>query len=65
LHFFKNNFLPMHVPPLFHAVDLQAHAYVEFLNAESEPLQPVQAVTLVHPVQFALQAKLKIFYFNG
>ncbi len=48
----------MHVPPLFHAVDLQVHAYVVFLNAESEPLHPVQAVALVHPVQFELQAKL-------
>ncbi len=54
----KNNFLPIHVPPLFHAVDLQAHAYVVFLNAESEPLHPVQVIALVHPVQFELQAKL-------
>ncbi len=58
MHFLKKNFLPIHVPPLFHAVDLQAHAYVVFLNAESVPLHPVQAVALVHPVQFALQAKL-------
>jgi hypothetical protein len=48
----------MHVPPLFHAVDLQAHAYVVFLNAESEPLHPEQVVALVHPVQLELQAKL-------
>ncbi len=58
MRFVKNNFLPMHVPPLFHAVDLHAHAYVVFLNAVSEPLHPVQVVVLVHPVQFELQAKL-------
>ncbi len=48
----------MHVPPLFHAVDLQIHANAGSLNSESEPLHAVQAVTLVHPVHLLLQAKL-------
>ncbi len=55
----------MHVPPLFHAEDLQSHVYAGSLYAESEPLHPVQIVALVHPVQVILQAKLlyENFYF--
>ncbi len=48
----------MHVPPLFHAVDLQIHVNVGSLYSESEPLHVVQTVSLVHPVQLLLQAKL-------
>jgi hypothetical protein len=36
--------MPVHVPPLFHAVDLQLHVYIGSLYAESEPLHPVQTV---------------------
>ncbi len=48
----------MQVPLLFHAVDLQTQAYSGSLYAESKPLHPVQNVSLVHPVQLILQAKL-------
>jgi hypothetical protein len=48
----------VHVPPLFHAVDLQTHVYDGSLYAESDPLHPMQTVALVHPVQLILQAKL-------
>ncbi len=53
----------MHVPPLFHAVDLQEQVNKGSLKAESVPLHPVQIVVLVHPVQILLQAKFpfKIF----
>ncbi len=47
--------MPVQVPALFHAVDLQTHVYVGSLYAESAPLHPVQAVALVHPVQLLLQ----------
>jgi hypothetical protein len=50
--------IPVQIPPLFQAVDLQTHVYAWSLNAESEPKQPVQIVILVHPVQLLLQAKL-------
>ncbi len=46
----------MHVPPLFHAVDLQKHAIAGSLNAESEPIHDMQAVALVQLVQLLLQA---------
>ncbi len=48
----------MHVPPLFHAVDLQTQVYAGSLYAASETIHPVQTVALVHPVQLLLQAKL-------
>ncbi len=48
----------MHVPPLFHAVDLQTQVYAGSLYAASEPIHPIQKVALVHPVQLLLQAKL-------
>ncbi len=58
--------MPVHVPPLFHAEDLQTHVFAESLSAESEPLHPVQKVSFMHPVQLLLQAKLSkeilIFY---
>ncbi len=53
-------FLPMHVPSLVHAVDLQAHVNCGSLKAESEPMHPVQTVALVHVVQLLLQANFKI-----
>ncbi len=46
----------MHVPPLFHAEDLQIHDYVRSLCVESEPLHVVQTVALVHAVQLLLHA---------
>ncbi len=46
----------MQVPPLFHAVDLQAHANAGSLYAESVPIHPVQKVVFVHPLQLLLQA---------
>ncbi len=49
--------LPVHVPPLFHAVDLQIHVNAGSLNVESEPIHPMQAVALMQPVQLILQAK--------
>ncbi len=48
----------MHVPPLFQALDLQMHVYASSLNAASKPVHPVQTVSLLHPVQLLLQAKL-------
>jgi hypothetical protein len=51
--------IPVHVPPLFHAVDLQTHAYARSLYKESEPLHPEQTLALLHPVQLILQAKSK------
>ncbi len=63
----------MHIPPSFHAVDLQTHTDATSLYAESEPAHPVQEVSLVHPVQLVLQAiyhffflitKNKLFNFN-
>jgi hypothetical protein len=48
----------VHVPPLFHAVDLQIQVYAGSLYAASEPMHPIQTVALVHPVQLLLQAKL-------
>ncbi len=53
----------MHIPPLFHAVDMQTHVYAGFLYSASEPIQPVQTVALVHPVQLLLQAKLLVHKF--
>ncbi len=49
----------MHIPPLFHAVDLHIHVNTGSLYAESEPLHAVQTLALVHPVQLVLQAKLE------
>ncbi len=49
----------MHVPALFHAVDLQIQVNVGSLYVESEPLHTVHAVALVHYVQLRLQAKIK------
>ncbi len=57
--------LPVHIPALFHAVDLQVHVNAGSLSAESEPTHPVQTVELLHPVQLLLQtiyyAKQKIY----
>ncbi len=50
----------MHVPALFHAIDLQIQVNVGSLNAASEPLHAVQTVALVHYVQLLLHAELKI-----
>ncbi len=47
----------MHIPPLFHAVDLQTHVYAGSLYNESEPLHPVQIFVLLHSVQLLLQTK--------
>ncbi len=56
----------MHVPPLFHAVDLQTHVNNGSLYVESKPLHDVQIFLLVHEVQLLLQAKfiLKILLFS-
>jgi hypothetical protein len=50
--------LPVQIPALFHAVDLQTHANTGSLKAASVPAHPVQTVALVHPVQLLLQAFL-------
>ncbi len=47
----------MHVPALFHAVDLQIQVNVGSLKAASEPLHTVHNVALVHYVQLLLHAK--------
>ncbi len=47
----------MHVPPLFHAVEMQTHVYAGSLYTESKPPHPMQIAALVHPVQLLLQAK--------
>ncbi len=49
--FLTNSTLPVHIPPLFHAVDLQIHVCVASLYPESEPLHPVQKVAFAHPLQ--------------
>jgi hypothetical protein len=38
----------MHVPALFHAVDMQIQVNVGSLKAASEPLHTVQTVAFVH-----------------
>jgi hypothetical protein len=54
----------MHVPALFHAVELQIQVNVGSLKAASEPLHTVHTVAFVHYVQLLLHAELKIqFYF--
>ncbi len=50
----------MHVPALFHAVDMQMQVNVGFLKAASEPLHIVHTVEFVHYVQLLLHAELKI-----
>ncbi len=50
----------MHVPALFHAVDLQLQVNAGSLKAASKPLHPVHSVALVHYVQLLLHAELKI-----
>ncbi len=49
--------MPLQIPALSHAEDLQTHAYFGSLKAESEPLHAVQTVALMHPVQLLLQTK--------
>ncbi len=53
--------IPVHVPPLFHAVVLQIHVNAGVLYAESGDLHVVQTVALVHAVQLLLQTKSKQF----
>ncbi len=50
----------MHVPALFHAVDLQIQVNAGSLKAASEPLHTLHTVALVHYVQLLLHAELKI-----
>ncbi len=50
----------MHVPALFHAVDLQIQVNVGSLKIASEPLHSVHTVALVHKVQLLLHTELKI-----
>ncbi len=50
----------MHIPALFHAVDLQLQVNAGSLKSASEPLHPVHSVALVHYVQLLLHAELKI-----
>ncbi len=52
----------MHVPALFHAVDLQIQVNVRSLKAASKPLHTVHTVALVHYVQLLLHAELKIIF---
>ncbi len=47
----------MHVPELFHEVDLQIQVNAGSLYAASEPPHAVQTVALVHYVQLLLHAK--------
>jgi hypothetical protein len=47
----------MHIPPSFHAVDLQIHVNVGSLYSESEPIHSLQIVALMHLLQLLLQAK--------
>ncbi len=47
----------MHIPPLYHDIDLQTHVNAGSLYAASEPRHPVQTVALLHPEQLLLQAK--------
>ncbi len=49
--------LPVHVPPLFHAVDLQAQVSAGSLYDESAPMHAVQIVALLHALQLLLQAE--------
>ncbi len=53
----------MHIPALFHAVDLQIQVNVGSLKAASKPLHTVHTVALVHYVQLLLHAELKIKLF--
>ncbi len=53
----------MHIPALFHPVDLQIQVNVGFLKAASEPLHTVHTVALVHYVQLLLHAELKYKFF--
>ncbi len=53
----------MHIPTLFHAVDMQLQVNVGSLKAASDPLHPVHTVALVHYVQLLLHAELKIQFF--
>ncbi len=50
----------MHIPALFHAVDLQIQVKVGSLYAASVPLHTVQTFELVHYAQLLLHAELKI-----
>jgi hypothetical protein len=53
----------VHIPPLFHAVNLQTQVNDGSLKAESDPIQPMQAVALVQPLQLLLHAKLIYKFF--
>ncbi len=48
----------MHVPALFHAVDLQTHVNAGSLCIASKPIHAMQTVELVHSVHLLLQPKL-------
>ncbi len=50
----------MHVPALFHVVDLQIQVNVTSLKAGSELLHAVQTVALMHYAQLLLHAELNI-----
>jgi hypothetical protein len=50
----------VHVPALFHAVDLQIQVKVGSLKAASKTLHTVHTVALVHYVQLLLHAEWKI-----
>jgi hypothetical protein len=52
----------VHIPALFHAVDLQIQVNDWSLKAASEPLHTEQTVALVHYVQLLLHSKLKIHF---
>ncbi len=47
----------MHIPALFHAVDLHIQVNNGFLKAVSVPLHTVHTVALVHYVQLLLHAE--------
>ncbi len=56
--------MPVHIPPLFHAVDLQMHVYAGSLYVESVPVHSMQTVAFAHVVQLILQAKFKKYLFK-
>ncbi len=53
----------MHVPALFHAVDLQIQVNVGSLKDASDPLHAVHTVAFIHYVQLLLHAELKIPFY--
>jgi hypothetical protein len=57
------SFIPVQIPPLFHAVDLQMHVNAGSLYSKSEPVHPIHTVALVQSLQLLLQANLSNYFF--